>query len=728
MAGEGQAGQPEDGPGQVRPLGAADRAVLHRVLGMVEGRPGYAGAEGLREAIGDGTRPQSRELSGGERTGLGGLIRGLIEEWDAPRLFREPDPAWDLSGADIARLGLIWRDVAPPPEDPAGPVVFNTADWSPPAPVPDGWVIATAPEPVQGPAGALSWRGEGQPGAWYAAWPGAEDDDAYWEGSGAREVLLISNREIAGQAGRYLAACGLLPGEAGLTAAGTARRLRTQWKEGVLDDGQAHEAALAAVLGMRRDDEDKAYDSSDGPQRRELSDSERAFLARVIGLAATDPRFGGEIIRRPVIRAVLGDGSRPQARPLTARERDDIMWLVSRVRAEWIRARERPGTGAFPGLAAGLGGGDVARLDLIGNAVTPRHGDPYMDGPVLVNAAGWSTPEPVPDGWATGNAPVPLSGPLTWRGPDHGNGEYYAADPDDDGDAYGGWLTQCTGTREVKVVTDEDIVAGCYAFLGRYGCYAPEEAGMTIAGVARDLGYPPLTPGGAAAAADAARAVFVLRAGRADGDTAWYAVHGTARRDRLARTAPRDGWQVTAAGEIPVGDAPDGAAAMAALALGCGWDLACTSEKGETEMMAVNWDTGERVSQVWDARGRLVRPGDLEKITASPRPLCMRPGGAPAAELLDPVACGFPGKPAAAQRRGGRPGRSGSRAAGSRRAGRGAGGSGGAALPRRRLARGVRSRPGTQRCRRRAASLRAVSTGWPRRRSAPGVSRPGRCP
>ena len=42
---------------------------------------------GLRAVIGDGTRPQQRELSAAERAELGGLIHRLIEEWDGPRLF-----------------------------------------------------------------------------------------------------------------------------------------------------------------------------------------------------------------------------------------------------------------------------------------------------------------------------------------------------------------------------------------------------------------------------------------------------------------------------------------------------------------------------------------------------------------------------------------------------------------------------------------------------------------
>jgi hypothetical protein len=51
-----------------------------------------------------------------------------------------------------------------------------------------------------------------------------------------------------------------------------------------------------------------------------LTGGERAFLSRLTGQAAADPRWAGEqIAQRAEIRAALGDGTRPQARPLTAR-------------------------------------------------------------------------------------------------------------------------------------------------------------------------------------------------------------------------------------------------------------------------------------------------------------------------------------------------------------------------------------------------------------------------
>jgi hypothetical protein len=114
---------------------------------------------------------------------------------------------------------------------------------APPAGIGADWVIANGPRPVRGPASALAWEGEERHGCFYAAWPTADDDSSYWEDSGAREVLVISNHELARQAGLCLAVFGVLPGEAGLTATEVARRLRTPWKGGVLDDEQVTRTA-----------------------------------------------------------------------------------------------------------------------------------------------------------------------------------------------------------------------------------------------------------------------------------------------------------------------------------------------------------------------------------------------------------------------------------------------------------------------------------------------------
>jgi hypothetical protein len=560
-----------------------------------------------------------------------------------------------LSGADIARLGLIWRAVSPDPEDPGRPLVVNAADWAPPAGIPDDWVIANAPQPVRGPAAARAWQGKERHGRFYAAWPAGDDDDSYWEDSGAREVLLLSNQDIAGEAGRYLAACGLLPGEAGLTAAEVARRLRYPWKEGILDDEQATGAALAAILGLRRDDEHLAYDGSGSPQRRDLTGSERAFLSRLAGLAAADPRWAGEeIARRPVIRGVLGDGTEPQARVLTARERDDIARMAMLIHGEYRHGRQRPVYQPLSPWVAELTGGDVARLQLIVNAITPRRGDRAIDDQVFVNAADWATPEPVPDGWVIGNAPLPLSGPVTWRAGQTGHGEFYAAAPPD-GDPLDGWHVESDGVaRQVKAVTDEDAVEAACAFLAGYQCAAPGDAGMTIAEVARDLGYP-LPAGRYVAAVAAAGTTWTLRTSRGDGQAHWYAVHGTRARDWTAAAAARDGYLVTPASTVPPGEAAPaeaspGARAMVTFALQHGWDVAYIRQDQAEQVTALNPETPDhQVSRAWDARGHLTRHGGLEKIRSRPRPHC-----APALGPAAAGACEFPERPAAVPRKSGR--------------------------------------------------------------------------
>ena len=655
---------------QKRPLTGNDREVLHRVIGMLEGEPEYAGTvrPGLRAIIGDGTQPQQRDLTAQERHSLSGIISRLIDEWDGPRLpWEQPTPAWDLSKADIARLGLIWRVVSPPPDDAGRPLVVNAADWSPPAGIPDDWVVANAPQPVRGPASARAWQGEQRHGEFYAAWPIDDDDDAFWEESGAREVLPFSNHKIAGEAGRYLAACGLLPGEAGLTVTEVARQLRHPWKDGILDDEQAREAALAAILELRRDDEDLAYDGSDGPQRRDLTSGERAFLHQLIDRAAADPRWATEeVARRPQIRAALGDGTRPQPRALTARERDDIGRMVMLIDGEYRYDRQRPGYQPLSPWMSELPGGDVARLQLIVNAITPHRGNRPVHDQVFVNAADWGPPEPVPDGWLIANAPVPISGPVTWQGDHTGNGEFYAAAPPDD-DPFDGWHAETRApVLPVKVVTDEDAVEAAYAFLADYQCAAPGDMGMTVTEVAGDLGYP-LPAGRADAAVATAGTTWMLRTSRGDNETSWYAVHGARARDQVTGAAAQTGCLVTPNSTVPLDEASPGARAMITLALQYGWDVAYIHQDQGERVTARNPDAGEQVSQLWDARGRLVRDDNLEKIDSVPRPRCTRAAGRPPGPP-GPVACAFPEGPAAVRQKGNRTGRTRNQAASGHRA------------------------------------------------------------
>ena len=219
----------------------------------------------------------------------------------------------------------------------------------------------------------------------------------------------------------------------------------------------------------------------------------------------------------------------------------------------------------------------------------------------------------------------------------------------------------------MEVITDEQAVEAAYAFLAEYQCTAPGDAGMTIAEVARDLGYP-LPPARADAAVTAAGTTWTLQATRGDGQAHWYAVHGSRARDWTTAEATRGGYQVTPAVALPPAEAPPagasaGARAMVTLALQHGWDVAYIRRPGGEQVTALNADIpGEQVDQAWDATGRLVGGDDLEKIKARPRPHCAAAPGLPA-----PAAREFPEGPPAAPRRESRPARPGTRPASTRR-------------------------------------------------------------
>jgi hypothetical protein len=129
----------------------------------------------------------------------------------------------------------------------------------------------------------------------------------------------------------------------------------------------------------------------------------------VIGLVAADPGWQlEEVARRPEIRGAIADGTRPQARELTARERDDLCRMVMLLTGEFLY-QDRPSLRGPPSsYLTALTGGDVARLNLIAAVITPRSDD--VDHRVVMNEADWKPPVDIPSGWQIASAPRPSTG------------------------------------------------------------------------------------------------------------------------------------------------------------------------------------------------------------------------------------------------------------------------------------------------------------------------------
>lgn len=186
---------------------------------------------------------------------------------------------------------------------------------------------------------------------------------------------------------------------------------------------------MAADTPPRSSPEDElAYDGSNLPQKRQLEPDERSLLHRVIGLVADDFRWATTaVVRKPEIRAAVGDGTVPQARDLTARGRDDVcrmvMLLTGELHHEDVQGRGWPPAELAEHAEAELTRGEIARLNLIFGIIDPRDDA----GQLVVNVADWAPPADVPRGSHIVCAPRPLEGDLTWRGEDHGHGQYYAA-------------------------------------------------------------------------------------------------------------------------------------------------------------------------------------------------------------------------------------------------------------------------------------------------------------
>jgi len=262
------------------------------------------------------------------------------------------------------------------------------------------------------------------------------------------------------------------------------------------DDDRGSELAsfLQELSGAVADpddpDEQLAYDGSNEPQKRPLEPDERALLHRIIGVVAREPRWQhAQVVQRTEISAAIGDGTRPQLRILTARERDDLCYMVTHLTSEFEDYHHQPSNPLLAYLES-VAHGDIARLNLIAHVVNAREGD--IDNRVVVHSADWAPPVAIPAGWWVAAAPRPLNGPITWQDKDHGHGTYYAAcPPDQDHDALD-WYGRGHEQDAWHVIpADNHMVAGAvHTFLADFGCRAPEEAGTTIAAVARDLGLP----------------------------------------------------------------------------------------------------------------------------------------------------------------------------------------------------------------------------------------------
>jgi hypothetical protein len=250
-----------------------------------------------------------------------------------------------------------------------------------------------------------------------------------------------------------------------------------------------------------------------GPQPRSLDQAERALLHRVIGRIAEDPRWQGEHVALwPELADLIGDGTRPQVRELTYRERADIGRMIELLTAEFISqysphvfmSQNSPGI-CYPPYLAELTGGDIARLNLLARVIDAR-GD-LADDRVVVHESQWSPPVDIPPDWDVACAPRPLDGAITWQDEARGHGRYYAAVPPDS-PAVVGWARNGPASqwaRPVHVLDNEQIAREVAEFLKRYRCRSPEDAGLTTADVAlRYLGLPwqaaPATPAGDPAA------------------------------------------------------------------------------------------------------------------------------------------------------------------------------------------------------------------------------------
>lgn len=233
---------------QRRPLVSAERALLHRVIGLVDGSASYAYTmrPAMRDVLGDGSVAQTRELSLSEREGLDDMIRLVLIQ--AGRL----EPVRDLTAADAALLHVVQKGISARYEPGDERILVNIEDWMPPAAFPVDWKVANSAERVDG---YVAWQEQGLYGQFYAAAP-----EWIWDKPGdyyggpmprVRPVVPMADSYIAARVGSFLASYGLSsPDDVGLTTAEASLALGLPWKGVTGRDNR--EPYLAGLLRPER--------------------------------------------------------------------------------------------------------------------------------------------------------------------------------------------------------------------------------------------------------------------------------------------------------------------------------------------------------------------------------------------------------------------------------------------------------------------------------------------
>ena len=107
-------------------------------------------------------------------------------------------------------------------------VLVNVADWSAPAEIPAGWLIANAPRPI---SGQLTWQGPFRRGVFYAASPEIPGGTFGWEADDAGLVVFITDEEITARVLAKFAEYGYASAEdAGVTIAEQAECMRLPYR------------------------------------------------------------------------------------------------------------------------------------------------------------------------------------------------------------------------------------------------------------------------------------------------------------------------------------------------------------------------------------------------------------------------------------------------------------------------------------------------------------------